>query len=163
MFMKRKSESGGTIGIIGAFVLVFIVVFFIGNWFRGTTADASTSFGSINLNNKHQLCELAGKKFIDRGQQVPEPIEGEIEFEKGKKGDDFPDDCDICLGGDDRKVTKNSLGIPDACYADPNKEYNGKKIKSYKDMCNVHFEACYISDTTQCCLLGKDKCGVKCK
>jgi len=150
---KRKAQQGMGIGIMGMFVLVGLTVWFVSNWFTGTTAEASTSFGKLNLINKHDLCKIAGEKIKERGEEPKEAIEGD-------KKDGFPDDCDICLGGDDNKIT-NSYGIPDACYADPNKKHNEKEVKTYKDMCKIR-RGCYISDTTQCCLLGKGKCGVKC-
>lgn len=154
MKIKRKGLETGTLNVIGAFVIVGLTVWIIMKLLTGTAAGAATQLGSLDLNNRHQLCELTGKKIIERGLEPKETIEGE-------KKDGFPDDCDLCLGGDDRIVT-NSYGIPDACYYDPTKEYRGKKIDSYKDMCKVR-GGCYISDTVQCCLMGKSKCGEKCK
>jgi len=104
------------------------------------------------------LCELRSKKIIEKGQVPKEDIEKNANI-KGVP-DGFLDECDLCLGGDDRIVT-NLKGIPDACYYD--KKCKGKEIKSYKNMCKLCYGGCYISDPGQCCLLGKAKCGERCK
>lgn len=153
MKIKRKAQgSGGTLGMIGTIVLVLIVVFFVGKWFTGTTSDAAASTGSINLRNKYELCKIAGEKFKERGQGIPESIEGKITFKgRSKPGDGFPDSCDICLGGDDNKMS-NSYWIPDACFWNPDKEFNGETIKNYKQMCKIVYKGKYCSKSDRCCL-----------
>ena len=158
MKIKRKGLESGTVNILGAFVIVGFTVWIIMKLFTGTTAEAATSLGSLSQESRYKMCELSGKKFLERGQEVPESIEGDIEFKKGEKGDGFPDECDLCLGGDDR-VYSTIYYTPLACYKDPIKN---KEIRTYKDMCKAR-GGCYISDKSQCCLLGKDKCGEKCK
>jgi hypothetical protein len=153
MRIKRKAQQSG-VGTIGAIILVLIVVVVVGSIFRGTAENAAVSFSSLDLNNRRDICKIKGENILGEDQQPKEEIEGE-------KKDNYPDDCDLCLGGDDRIMT-NSYGIPDACYSDPKKN---DKIKSYKDMCKAR-GGCYISDTDQCCLtsvVGADKCGTKCK
>ena len=106
----------------------------------------------IQLEAKIKACnskELLG--------EVKEPIE------EGSDKDGISDDCDICLGGDNKEYGSNSNLIPDECYTDPLKN---DKIKTYKDMCLYHKGSCYIEETGQCCLVTyakPNKCGTKCK
>ena len=137
---------------MGVLILVAIVVVVaIAIWGRGS-ASASQLFDQTQLKTKNELCEASGKLMIFNTGEVKEKIEG-------SKGDDFPDDCDICLGGNNKKVS-NSYGISDDCFVDPAQD---KKINNYKDMCKSK-GGCYISETYQCCIVeAQSKCGPECK
>ena len=140
-----------TWGVVGTIVIVLLV---IGVVTYGFTRGASNTFqfvGQEQLKQKNKLCEVSGRQILDNGELK--------ELMEGAKGDGFPDDCDICLGGDNN-IVSNSYGIPDACYINP---ATNKNIKSYRDICKAK-TGCYISDTDQCCIGdAKSKCGSSCK
>ena len=141
----------GTFEVIGAIVIVLLVIVVASYGFTRGASNAFQFVGQEQLKQKNKLCEVSGRQILDNGE-LKELIEG-------SKGDGFPDDCDICLGGDNN-IVSNSYGIPDACYVNP---ATNKNIKRYKDMCKVK-TGCYISDTDQCCIGdAKSKCGSACK
>src|SRR3989338_1638517 len=148
-FMKLKKAQTDPIKVLVTMLVVLAVATAVlfRSWDKGIGALKTLSPAEVNAKNK--VCEIAGKQLAEKGT-LKEPIEL-------SKGDGFPDDCDICLGGDNRIVSTSS-GIPDACYAQTTSEF---KIQTYKDMCKAR-GGCYISDTDQCCL-GNVACGPKCK
>ena len=154
--MRRNVKTKGktalsTLETIGGMVLIGIVIIVSVIFFGRGTANAGQFFDQFQMKNKNQLCMVSGNQLGGIGQ-FKEAIEE-------NKGDGFPDDCDICLGGDNR-VVSNSYGIPDDCFVNP---AQNKQIRTYKDMCKSK-GGCYISDTDQCCIGdAKHKCGLGCK
>ena len=145
--MKLRKASVNPWEVATGILLILIVVIIVAFLFRDKVEAAVRSLSPVEVASKNRLCKLS------------------VEFSEGKpkeqiedsKSDGFPDDCDICLGGDNNQVS-NSYGIPDDCYLD---SIADKKIKTYKEMCKAK-GGCYISDTDQCCL-GNVACGPKCK
>jgi hypothetical protein len=148
--MKKKG-AGDVLKIIVWFAIISVMGFGIIRWFTDTIAHGADTTLWMQIENKHKLCEAAGKKALEEGKEPEEEIEGE-EYK-----DNFPDYCDICLGGNNNDVEEG--WIPKACYYDKAKlsEKLHKKTITYKDMCRQR--GCYISSTFQCCLTTKD---IKC-
>lgn len=153
MNSKTKAEVD-TLKVLGEFVLVGAVVLILGIFFRLRVDAAEIALNPIEMTSINNLCGARGQQLIAISGELQEPKEQ-------PEGDGFPDDCDTCLGGDNRKIS-NSQGIADACYVKQTKE---NKIRTYKDMCK-EIGGCYISETSQCCI-GKPKsesrCGTECK
>lgn len=148
----NKKAQGGVPWELKDMILVLLVVFIVGAIFYKYIAASSKPLDTIKLNSMNDLCQLSGKRILDDNKVLNEAIEV-------NKGDGFPDDCDICLGGNNKAIS-NSYGIPDDCFAEP---ALNQKIKTYKDMCKAR-NGCYISDTDQCCIGdAKGRCGSKCK
>src|SRR3989338_5994089 len=100
--MKKAQMS--TWEVIGTIALVVIVLLIATNAFGNQTSKTFQITDKLQLQSKNKLCEARGSDILNNGE-LKETIEG-------NKGDSFPDDCDICLGGDN-KVISNSDGIPD--------------------------------------------------
>ena len=151
MKLKRNADVD-PLKVLGSFLLIGLVIIIIVIFFRSKLEAVAKSISPIEISSKNKLCEA-------RGKLAENTLEKPLDQDK----DGFPDDCDICLGGDNRQTQTNSLGIPDNCYADPRSINTGKKIGTYKEMCEAN-GGCYISDNDQCCIGdAKNKCGSKCK
>jgi len=162
--MKNKNKSQFGMGKVGEMLIILIVVIVVIFMFKRVAQGATTSTGQINMRQSYEFCKLNSEKFREDGKEVPEPLEGGITFKgRSKPGDGFLDTCDLCLGGDDNKMT-NSYWIPDDCFVDPDKGYKDQEIKSYKQMCKIRggTEARFCSKSNRCCLLGS-KCPSQCK
>ncbi len=134
---------------MGGLLLVLIVVVVVVAIFGSKSESSLKALSPIEVSSKNKLCEVRGK------------FSGDV-IEKGmdKDADGYPDDCDICLGGDNRVTTTNSIGIPDSCYMEST---SFTKFDTYKKMC-IARSGCYVSDKDQCCLGSyKSKCGSECK
>lgn len=149
MKLKKKGIDVHPLAMVGAFLLVGLVVWIAANFLTSGVSSASETIGPLQMSTKNSQCEILSKELAERGS-LKELIEGD------KVKDGYSDDCDICLGGDNRK-SSNSYRVPDDCYVPT----DGKKIRTYKDMCKAR-GGCYISNNAQCCLLGKN-CGPECK
>ncbi len=147
MKMKRKA-----MGLSPDFIIIFFLALTVGVvgfvMIFKYPAQAMITLDDEKIRQQHGLCELKMKQAIERGEDIDDPewqeLNEPIESKKGK-ADGFPDECDLCLGGDDNIAVD---GIPRDCYSDPTAE----GVKTYKQMCRNVGDACYISDTGQCCL-----------
>ena len=146
---NKKSQIWGELkGIV--FVLIVIGVFSV--IFYSKIEAASRTISPFEVDSRNKACKIGGERILGSQETLKEEIED-------NNGDKFPDDCDMCLGGDNNKIS-NSRGIPDACYAETSLN---QEIKTYKDMCKAR-GGCYISDTSQCCVgEAKSKCESKFK
>jgi len=141
----NKKGGLGIPEMLGVLFLVLLVTWGLSSWFGTTKVKAATKLDMISMKDRHQLCKIAGQKYKDRGEKIPEPIESKVNKEDG-----FPDECDLCLGGNDNQAD-NIYDIPNDCYFS-RKKFNEIEIKNYRDMCVKVHRGCYISDTEQCCL-----------
>ncbi|MDP3766228.1 MAG: hypothetical protein Q8R04_06980 [Nanoarchaeota archaeon] len=148
MKFKKKGVDVHPLAIVGAMLLVGFGVWISINMLTTGVVFGSETISPFQMSAKNSQCDIISRELTEKGA-LKEPIEGE-------KGDGYSDDCDICLGGDNRKVS-NSYKVPDECYVPT----DGKKIRTYKDMCKAR-GGCYISNKGQCCLLGT-RCGPECK
>ncbi len=149
---KWNSVKGlSTLGMIVGMVIVSFAAYFMIRTLYVKGGGGLASVDPYIIDSINRGCKLRAEDFTQTGRELKEPIEGE-------RGDGFPDNCDICLGGDNN-VISNSYGIPDECYIDLSKD---GKIPSYKQICKEK-GGCYINNNIgQCCIL-KDKCGPECK
>ena len=146
---RSQNDLYSTLGSI-VLVLVLVVIGFI--IFKGNVEAATRTISPFEVDSRNKACKIGGERILGSQEILKEEIEG-------SNGDKFPDDCDMCLGGDNNKIS-NSRGIPDACYAETSLN---QEIKTYKDMCKAR-SGCYISDTSQCCIgESKSRCESKFK
>ena len=148
-----NKKGDGMMQSATAYMLLAILVIFVGYYLiEGRVQAAGRTISPFEVKAYDESCKIRGQGLFDSG-----PIKETIE---GANGDKFPDDCDMCLGGDNNKKESNSVGIADACYVEST---SGQKIKTYREMCKAR-GGCFISDTNQCCIGDAiSKCGSKCK
>ena len=89
-----------------------LLVLIIGYQILFKGAGAGLSFvEEQNFRIKHQACKLSGDQ-----QRMQLETTGQMDVFKSidSDGDGFPNSCDYCQNGDDRKFGEK--GIPEACY-----------------------------------------------
>jgi len=118
-----KAKKGFNIpGVIGSFFLIFLVVFLVLPWLSKTFAATIGTTDSQILKSHIREC-VSSKTILD----IDEDVEG---------GDDWPDHCDICLGGG--IIDSDRDGMPDDCDENPDDpaKFDCKdniRRKDYKD------------------------------
>jgi hypothetical protein len=70
-------------------------------------------YNALELQVNANACREQGQFALSQGRVIFDNDFGNL------AGDGFPDGCDSCLGGDDRKVDQDGDFIPDACDNDP--------------------------------------------
>jgi len=125
--MKADSESSSGVKLLMAVVLLLLLALVVYT-FQDKIIQGGRIFGTYVDTKSVEACYTLGA-------QTP----GRSDRDFGISGDGFPDQCDICLGGDDyvldfkgtqptraQNNDQNANGIPDAC-EDPNKVALGVK------------------------------------
>jgi hypothetical protein len=142
--MKHFRKKGGAEDMpkyIMGFLVVMMLTAFAFYMISKSGAQAGT-LTQLNFANKNNLCKAQGESILSSGS-----LEG-----NDRDKDGYPDDCDLCLGGDNSKVS-NSYGIPNPCYTNPSTLQTNNKKATYEEMCKFQ-RGTYISSTEQCCLPG---------